>query len=838
MHKDLEDLEIIKELIKRSSSFLETIDQVYNKIKKVLNTRIPKVFSNYTLHDTDHSIRIIKYMARIVNDISKLSDLELNLLVLSALLHDIGMAVSKEQITQIRSDKLTFTDLKYSAMLKFVKGNKDLALQEFVRRVHSQLSRIYIYTNLQGHFQIPSMDALNYRSELGLICQSHTEDYDWIFENLTNKEIKGDHYFNSKFVASILRIADILDIDSNRTPYNLYNLISPTGFSDKEWKQHFIVSNNDKIELNDLTGQKYIVLHGKSSNPKIHRKLLHYITWIEDELVNSIEMTSLMNEQYVLNYENSVRSNIQTEGFTFSDYRMQLNYQAISNLLMGEKIYGSKEYGLREIVQNSYDACIIKNELNLKDALFGEDVSVPKIKVISSKSEGKIIIKDNGIGMNMEVIKKHFLNVGVSYYKSTDFILKDFEYKPIGNYGIGFLACFMLSNNILVSTRNYKSKYKYSIELEKGDEWTSLKKKEDLTFEGTEISLDYLEFKDAFVENDKNLNQTIIDFLKKYFLTDKVELSYVDRDKKGIESINNSIEDIDCKKGEIKIDLSKYLKGIEGFIVIKRNENFLKTLNDLAYKFRGDVYVYTEDGLIPLDDKEFNLDNYCSNDSIRFLTIPIITDSLEEKYNSGMEFTENDLDEVIERLEYDVEHVSVLFENDIQEELDYGEISWGNNIIENFDFDNLVELGQSTECSTKSTVDSFDIYKGVNGEIYMPFSQRIYRHSWGARVEHDELYIRNVLIDDFKFSFKNFSSIFSLSKAKINVLTSDFIPNISRNDLSEESAQILNYLINKVMHLAAYEDFNLKELEKMSLKKFIDENYAKRLKYEKKQVIE
>lgn len=108
------------------------------------------------------------------------------------------------------------------------------------------------------------------------------------------------------------------------------------------------------------------------------------------------------------------------------------------------------------------------------------------------------IIKDNGTGMSMDIIKKHFLNIGVSYYNSTDFLLKDLDYKPIGNFGIGFLSCFMLSDEVKVLTRHYKSKHKYLIELEKGNEWTSLTETEDVVFEGTEVILNYTNFIEVF----------------------------------------------------------------------------------------------------------------------------------------------------------------------------------------------------------------------------------------------------------------------------------------------------------------------------------------------------
>lgn len=49
-----------------------------------------------------------------------------------------------------------------------------------------------------------------------------------------------------------------------------------------------------------------------------------------------------------------------------------------------------------------------------------------------------------------------------------------------------------------VLTRHYKSKHKYLIELEKGNEWTSLTETEDVVFEGTEVILNYTNFIEVF----------------------------------------------------------------------------------------------------------------------------------------------------------------------------------------------------------------------------------------------------------------------------------------------------------------------------------------------------
>ena len=190
---------------------------------------------------------------------------------------------------------------------------------------------------------------------------------------------------------------------------------------------------------------------------------------------------------------------------------MTLQFEAISSLLMGERIYGNKSLGLRELIQNSLDACRIRQE-NEKRSL-GDDPFEPRLRVILDKESNQVIIKDNGVGMSIDIIKNHFLNIGVSYYRSFDFLLKDLSYKPVGNYGIGFLSCFMLSDEVIVRTRHYQSRFQYLIQLEKGTEWTSLTEKEDIAFFGTEVVLNYKQFMTAFEEQAGKVKEKASSFL-------------------------------------------------------------------------------------------------------------------------------------------------------------------------------------------------------------------------------------------------------------------------------------------------------------------------------------
>jgi molecular chaperone HtpG len=829
----MDNLTLVKYLKSVDSPFLPKIEEVYCDVKDMLNTRVQQVFPHYTLHDTGHSFRVMEYMSELVLDIKMLSELEITLMIYSALLHDIGMAVSQDDIDSIKNDSFSFCEVKFSAMKKIMGGDEVIALQEYVRRIHASLSGKYIREKLKDKLVIPKLTTLDFAEELSLICEAHTEDYDWIKTKLRANEVRGDYSFNPQFIAAILRLADVLDIDGNRTPYNLYKLISPKDGSEEEWKQHFIISNNEKIAYNEKTQQKKIVFHGKANNASIHRKILSYISWVKNELIHSTALVNGMLSQYSLVYDTNPEINIQAEGYTFSDYKMTLEFRAISSLLMGEKIYGSKSLGLRELIQNSLDSCRIRQEIEEEMMEFGQDAYEPKIKVFLDQKRNYVIIKDNGTGMSMDIIKKHFLNIGVSYYNSTDFLLKDFKYKPIGNFGIGFLSCFMLSDEVKVMTRHYKQKNKFLIELEKGDEWTSLTETEDVGFHGTEVYLNYTNFIEVF----ENKTQNLKGFLETYFLTDGIDFELIDKYEEKIIKINNPIIlSAPLEKGLIKIELQEYLKDIEGYALIKNKSDFINSLEDID--FQGTLYRYNDDeGFLKVTDfSAIKIDDYLNEKEIKYLSIPLVEPNYEDDFVSGMKFTNDDIDAVIDKMNRELTWISVIVPKSYQASLSDEIITRHINIFNKLGIEELEKMGHSESCETKAFVKTINLFEGRKNDLYLPFDKKdgddgLYW--WRTPKKRKELFMRSVLIKDFRFNIPVSASIFEINAIVANINSRKFLPDISRNNVDPKEAELINYMIGKAIHAGATNALTLGIDEKKTLQNFITNFYNQQTEYEK-----
>lgn len=123
----------------KDSKFLSKLDETI----EYANTILPQINNVFVRH----SINVMEYMYALVVDINKLSELEVALLIYSALLHDIGMIANVDEIKEIKADHAILGERKYSKVLEKY-GDEMTALQECVRPVHGKRARDYIETKM------------------------------------------------------------------------------------------------------------------------------------------------------------------------------------------------------------------------------------------------------------------------------------------------------------------------------------------------------------------------------------------------------------------------------------------------------------------------------------------------------------------------------------------------------------------------------------------------------------------------------------------------------------------------------------------------------------------
>ena len=817
--KSIKDTNAYLILKGRESPFIIQVEKLSDYCYNVL-PKINRLFSNYTGHGIVHSLNVADYMFDIIEQPDQLSDLEIVVLIYSALLHDIGMAVNEPEIESIKNDTDTTSNRKYSLVYNKY-GSELIALQECVRPIHGRRSYSHIMAMDTQYFILPGSTTASIQEDVAKICASHNENFEWISTNISYDQQKGAWSLNSQYIAMLLRIADYLDIDDERAPYYLYQYLSPKDYGDLEWKQHFVIENQEKIRIDEKTGKKNIEFYGESANPEIHRKLLKYFDAINGELKSAIDYSeTFRDKKYLFLLGSAVHNKIRTKSFAFSEFKLSLDYKAVTSLLMGENIYGDEKYGLRELIQNSIDACMIMLEESTKLSAFRYNPYKPFINIILDRERKQAIIYDNGKGMSVDILKKYFLNVGVSYYVSDDYLFQGNKYCPIGNYGIGFLACFMLSDIVSVVTKYYGESQTNKIDFEKSSEYICLTFEETARTQGTEIILDYDKFMNAFGGNEANVEN----FIRQNFVDCSIPISVV-----SFKDGNTITRPVELKKIESFypqcIRLDNYFDGME--VVAQFSYKGIQYLRVFSDIYGSESLIYREEDGSLIKEECFSspvlLKEYVQDGVIKYLRVPIIASSEEDDFIKAYEVLDN-FDEALEKIDYEnaniITHDTTLY-NDSNLLINSSDYIVDCCSLE--DFRN--EVGHSQEVPTYAYLEEKTVIEG-SGDKVLPYVTERYFGGKYSFQRTDLLYIKNVLISSAHIKIPFLAEGIELKGLVVNVVSKKIIPNVSRNNISDAQLQALSYAVGKAIHMWICKEGNLEAEEKSLMQAFINNCYA------------
>lgn len=808
--------------LRGEEKFTAKIDDAYKKCKETLPS-VNRVFNNYTVHNEIHSLNTMEYMSNLITDIKKISSLDIVLCIYAALFHDIGMVVYDDEINEIKENKDPLIKFNFNVLMDEFR-DETKALQEAIRPIHGKRVRVIIDRNkvdFSNLFNIPGTST-SFMDELIDICQAHNEDFEWINFKIDEVIEKGNYSGNPKFVAILLRLADLLDIDEQRAPQFLYKLSKPSGISDDEWRQHFILDNFDKVKFNQNLNCKEIHFYGKSKDANIHRKFLHYIDYFKEELIRATSLSeNFRNDIYILKISPIPKLRFDTQGFSFADFKLSLDYNAVTNLLMGENIYGNKKYGLRELLQNSIDACKMYNEL-YKKVQNPYDSYYPQIRLTVDQDKRIVSVFDNGNGMSLEILKNYFLNVGVSYYKSKDYRYMGYDYKPIGNYGIGFLACFMLSQNVKIITKQLGENNANTIMIKRDSEYVCISSEDIQFIHGTEIILDY----DEFIKVFKNMNDVKI-FIAENFISDEVSITLnhiVDGENTKVDLDLKSLQDSISEK----VSLTNYLNDIEIYADIKFSKAcFFKDLKNLT---SNTSYFYNEDDYDLYEETEdgFNLYEYVEDNQIKYLEIAVVGNRDSEEFNRALDYLD-DFEQALKRV--NPTYINVVY----KEENDVGQydIESGGTVIEYYHFESLVsDFGQADDAI--AYIDQ--VKQGVvvgKGQLYLGFEtdkKVIGNYYWSPS---DKIYCKDILVSNAHLTIPFLLNNLKVNKVVMNSKHKNLTPTVTRNDFPEEMKKELSYAVGKAINMWVLDYMELNREETDLIKDFLGKYYSEENRFYK-----
>ncbi len=213
--------------------------------------------------------------------------------------------------------------------------------------------------------------------------------------------------------------------------------------------------------------------------------------------------------------------------------------------LIKKFLYSDQEIFLRELISNATDATTkLKHLSNIGETKLKIDNPIIEVKV--DKKNKKIHIKDQGVGMTENEVKKYINEVAFSGAEEFLEKYKDSakESGIIGHFGLGFYSAFMVSEKVEIITKSYKNDSAVHWSCDGSPEF--ILKKHNKKQIGTEVILSISNDSKDYLDENK-----IRDLLKKYNRFMPVPIKFGTKelvkntgDKKNEKEIKEIVDDI------------------------------------------------------------------------------------------------------------------------------------------------------------------------------------------------------------------------------------------------------------------------------------------------------
>jgi len=444
--KERELVNLMRQKSREQDVWLDTLASVAAWATPILD-RISNFFPLYTPHNyTLHISTVIDSLDWLMPKTLKqeIEAHELFCLLAACLTHDIGMAVSREEIKEISSD----------ADFQKFKANLENEFQEEIDA--DNLKRLWMRNTHHERSAAKVSDFFDKLGDSGLglaismIVKGHCMDIEQILEDKNSFPsqfpIGSNRRVNIPALVSYLRLADIFDCTRSRTPWVLYNFIDPDDkISREEWEGHLAT-----LAISPDEEREHIIGSAKTDDKDVFLHLCRYERIVRNELQTCRQILSSQPDRYSLDLRTFDLS-ITTEGFEPVEWLFTINREAALELLMGNSLYSDPTTCIRELLQNSVDAC---RQRALLESKYEPEIHIS----LFSNAKGLYLeCKDNGIGMTSELVEKFLLKVGQRYYESQFYkslYPQQKRIEPTAKFGIGFLSCFMLGDDVSIQSQS------------------------------------------------------------------------------------------------------------------------------------------------------------------------------------------------------------------------------------------------------------------------------------------------------------------------------------------------------------------------------------------------
>lgn len=491
-------------------------------IKVLENIKIH--FSNYTDHGSQHSKSIIASIEDVLGEerIKSLSACDTFLILMTSYLHDIGMYIEiKEEFVSdefykfiseraVDNESASYLVEFYNGkrernVIEYI-GNMQIMVAEYFREQHSRRSEEKILNSLDElGFLLDAGGAIPSRiiKILSKICSLHCKEIKDVM-NIERVQSSGlGDYFHPRFVAIMIRIGDILDIDNNRVDGKLLNAsyIKPNELNTINYEKH------ESIE-HILITPKEIKIGSRSDDNRVLNEVRKTLNYLEEEIKHLQENWNVIVpdgfEGSAPKFEYYAKRKNSEEVFEDKNLQLNISPKKSFELIIGANIYKDKYVFVRELIQNAMDSIkrqfwrdynkgniLFRREHRVQDAKIQEydidDLEFGKYKIQVSAYDGEktadmkilktyigerttnllineydmedfvaVVIEDNGIGISVDDLENKIIKITE---KDDDRYRKEIEsmpnwLRPTSGFGIGLHSVFQVTDRIIIQTKS------------------------------------------------------------------------------------------------------------------------------------------------------------------------------------------------------------------------------------------------------------------------------------------------------------------------------------------------------------------------------------------------
>lgn len=461
-------------------------------------------YPHFSSHNESHSQQILVNIERLLgNNIEKLTATDTWLILEAAYWHDIGMLFNadevqkvfeeddfKEYVESLANDNTQ--DLHEFAKVWHEDGwNKALVnhsdphtgvekyrqmIAEWYRRGHAKNSNSVVLDPFEKlGISSPRTELLPKRiyRYLGQICWAHGLGFDdYVMKTLPFRQTgMGTENCHPRFVACLLRLGDLFDIDDNRfCPVMARQVGNMPSFSETHKHKHQAIR---EFQLDNET----VSVTAICSTEMAYIECRNWFDWIREEIQN--QMSQWKN--IVPSRDFGLLPTINKLDVEMTDKKILLNNKPMKfsldersaiELLQGNNLYKDDMSIYRELIQNAIDATMIRvwlehgqehstkklpknaNPYNAETReLFGDYSIILDCKKIADDEDSTLwefSIEDNGVGISRTDLEYMQKIAGSKNNKEKKKIIAQMPewMRPSGEFGIGLHSAFLLMKDL------------------------------------------------------------------------------------------------------------------------------------------------------------------------------------------------------------------------------------------------------------------------------------------------------------------------------------------------------------------------------------------------------